>query len=209
MKNDIVIVAVVQIILAGVFMYYANQIDPGVAKISRKFAESCGKAEQIVNSHKAIYEKSAGNIVSLQNALDGTGKKTEITSGKCRKWGEWLQTPPGGKIKKMIWPAQTAKSLGDSMVDMSNHLNDVSNALFLQSKILKEYGENVLPRTREGFDSAADSLRKTKGFLENLEQESRNNVRMVSILAGIIFLLNGVTFLVVASALPAARTKEC
>ena len=209
MKNIIRIIAVVQIVLAVAFMYYATRIDPGVAQLSRKFADSCGKAEQIVKAHKVVYEKSADNIVNLHNALDGAGDKTHITAGKFHQWGSWLTTPPQGKIKKFLWPAETAKKLGISMEEMSIYLNNVSTALYQQANILKEYRANVHPQTVEGFDSTANALGETKLFLENLEQESKSNVRTVSILAGIIFLLNGVSLLVIASALPSARSKEC
>lgn len=207
MKNVIRIIAVIQIILAVAFGFYANKIDTGVAKISRKFAASCGKTAEIIASHKIIYEKSATNIVNLQNVLDGAGDKTHVTADKFRKWGSWLQTPPEGRVIKMLWPGKTASSLGFSMGEMSSHLNDVSAALHNQAQILKEYEEKVLPQTREGFNDAENALRETKIFLEKLEQNSRNNVRMVSFLAGIIFLLNGIGMLAIAGAVPAG-TKE-
>ena len=208
MKNVIKVIAVSQIVLAFVFVYYASQIDPGLAKISKQFAESCGKAEQIVNSHKEIYEKSATNIMNLQSSRVGAGDKTRITSGNLITWGKWLKTPPEGKIKKILWPVKSADKMGTSIEKMGSQLNDISVALHKQADILKEYEQNILPQSREGFDSTANSLRETQIFLNNLEQKSQSNVKTVSYIAGIIFLLNGVSLLIIAFVMPSGYIKE-
>ena len=170
MKNVIRIIAVIQIILAVAFGFYANKIDTGVAKISRKFAASCGKTAEIIASHKIIYEKSATNIVNLQNVLDGAGDKTRVTADKFQKWGSWLQNPPEGRVIKMLWPGKTASSLGFSMGEMSSHLNDVSAALHNQAQILKEYEEKVLPRPEKVSMTRRMPCAKQKSFWKTLSR---------------------------------------
>ena len=66
MKKAIRIIAVIQLILAAAFVFYAGKIDPGVAKISKKLAETCGKTAEILSLHKNTYEKS--NIIIGKNS---------------------------------------------------------------------------------------------------------------------------------------------
>ena len=208
MKNVIKFIAVAQIIIAVLFMFYANQIDPGITKVSTKLAESCGYIEKIVKSHKEVYEKSAKNVVNLHKTLAGTKEKTQTVSKVLANCGKFLKTPPKKNSLKLFWTLSSMEELGSAMEATSKHLNDVSISIHKQAEILKGYEKNILPETQKGFDSVAASVNEAKTFLENLNTESQSNIKIVSLLAGIFFILNGITFWVIASILPATCKKE-
>ena len=209
MKNVIRIIAGVQIILAAAFAFYASKIDPGVAKVSSKFAESCSKAADIAELHKQTYVKSTENVLRLRYTLKDTEQKTADTAEQLKKSANWLKKKPEGKIKVWMWEKAKFYEAGKWVSELSNSVKNVSISLHEQANILNDYEMNVMPKTKEGFDSTISSFRETSKFLKTLQKETRSNVSILSAIAGIIFFLNGITLLVIAHALPTARKEEC
>ena len=210
MKNIIRVGAVIQIVLAAAFTYYAGKIDPGVEKLSRDFAQSCEEIADLCNKAKTTYMDSAANILKFKTHLKEYGSKTMQFSEKMAGYAEWLKTPPQGKFKEILWPTKRAAQLGNLSGEISVLMHDVSLSLAKQSDILSDYEKYSKPQTEKILADAAVKFTDAKSRLENIEQNTRN-LKLIAYLAGVIFLLNGIAFLLIVQTLPAAAPKsaEC
>ena len=98
--------------------------------------------------------------------------------------------------------------IGASLAELGVNTGDISTVLKQQADILHYYENKTLPETMDTFDSTAAALAETQAVLEKLEIKSESNIRILSYLAGLIFLLNGFAFILIAQLTPISEKKE-
>ena len=208
MKNVIRIVAAIQIILAVAFAYYAGKIDPGVEKTCHNLADVCGQMEDILIAHKTTYRESANNILRFKEQLQTYSETNQNLSNVLDKYGKLLKDPKAKWVGKLLMPKDLEIALGKHLVNAADILENISKSLTSQASLLADYEQNTKPMTEAGFDKATSAFKETKGRLKNIKQKTNSSVTSLAYLAGVVFLLNGIAFLLIAQALPAAAPKS-
>ena len=81
--------------------------------------------------------------------------------------------------------------LGKPLQETGEDLVKVADATGKQAEILQQYEKSVFPQTVEVFDEAVKSFELSAKTLDAVSDDSRTNILVLSLLAGVFFLLNG------------------
>lgn len=206
--NIIRVIGIMQIVCAIVLVYFVNNVDPGIADVTQRFAEGCKSCAEIIDAHKKIYKKSADNILSLQQSLRKTSDTAEATSKQVIKYGNWFLTPPKNWLLDVAWPKEKAENVGKHLCSVGEALKATSKALDKQADVLQDYQTKVYPQTELGFEKVQKAFSFASEKLNDLENSSRSNLRKISYVSSIIFFLNGFVLILLPLAIAKQVKKE-
>ena len=193
-----------QIVIAIVIMTIAGKIDTGISVWAGKLAKTNQVFAQVTAMHCETYRKSVQNISSLQNALNDMGGKTNSIAVKVENAGKAFQARNG----KWYYP-EAMVNFGKALTESGHDVNALGNALLQQATLIKDYTDNVHPQTVSALNTAEQALNTGAKVLEEMSVRSNSNLRSLTVLLGVVFLLNGFVFFIIPSYLkPSVEAKK-
>ena len=177
--NSLKILGITQVIVALIFIVIAARTVPDAPGWAKQFAKTSRALAAVTASHRETYRQSAQNIFSIRAALLDMSGKTATTAARAA--GETMQ-----KKNKIL-----GSVLGKPLQETGEDLAKIAAATEKQAEILQQYEKSVYPQTVEVFDEAVKSFELSAKTLDAVADDSRTNILVLALLAGIFFLLNG------------------
>lgn len=179
--NSLKVLGITQVIVALIFIFIAVRTVPDASGWARQFAKTSRALAAATAGHRETYRQSAQNIFSIRVALLDMSGKTATTAAAARAAGETMQ-----KKNKFLGGV-----LGKPLQETGEDLAKIAAATEKQAEILQQYEKSVYPQTVEVFDEAVKSFELSAKTLDAVADDSRTNILVLALLAGIFFLLNG------------------
>lgn len=184
--NSLKILGITQVVVALVFVIIAGRTVPDAPGWAKQFAKTSRALAAVTASHRETYRQSAQNIFSIRAALGDMSGKTMQTASAIRSTGEAFQERKGS----WYYPDALVR-LGVSLQEIGQDFSAVAAATEKQAEILQQYEKSVYPQTVEVFDEAVKSFELSAKTLDAVSDDSSTNLLVLSLLAGVFFLLNG------------------
>ena len=184
MNNCLKVLGVMQVLIALVFIVSAVHTARNTSENAKQFAKTSRALAVATARHRDAYRQSAQNIFAIRPVLLDISGKTEMIGSTARTVG-----------KKMGEANPFLGMIGRPIQDSGQHFFTVSAMVGKQAELLEQYEKSVFPQTVEALDEAAKAFEISAKTLDAMSDGGDTSLLVLSLLAGIFFLLNGVALI--------------